>query len=275
MTKTYWLEIESGCDPQELVEFLGLREKKNEQPAALKHYRLLDPLEGGAFELRARAEVTRLQWLANKIGTGQMDILTDRVAKLAELAFEMGRGRDTRQSRYDFEEDPALSPTERRLLELLKINDEKVYSAKEGEKAAQLDMQEQRKNWAWCIHKEYEKDPRPDLPLPRLELQIKDVTCPTQPMRWYNIEWLYCLVYKTHWDGILFVPLGMTSQRGGHFSGAEEAKTPEPDGKGKWEPHREQYHMRTDMKTFSLPAYVVIEETGLVVSVEPFDLSRR
>jgi hypothetical protein len=297
MSKVYYLELESGCDPAELLEFLALDAKAKEQPAALKRFKLIGhdeqfpagalPPDGtckhgvppgkqcedctpGDFELRARAEMERLQWLKNHIGAGQMDILVQRVAKLAELAHELGAGRDTRKSRYDFEEDPALRPTERRLLELLQINDEKVYSAKEGEKAAKLDMQEQHRNWAWCIHKELEKDPRPDLPLPRLELQMKDVTCPTQQMKWGNIEWLYCLVYKAHWDAIVFVPLGMTLQRGGGYVAANEEPDPIPDGEGKWEPHREQFHMRTDMQTFGLEAFIVIEEKGLVVPVQPF-----
>lgn len=295
MSNTYYLEIESGCAPEELLEFLGLKQKMEEQPAALKSFRVFEHLEqlpgldqlrlaqkaiadadADKLEIRARSEMECIQWLKNKHTDGQMDIIIERVAKLAQFAFELGRGHDPRSNRYDLEDDPVLSPTEKRLLELLTINDEKVYSANAGEQAAKLEKQEQYKHWAWAIHKELEEDPRPDLPLPRLELQVRDVTCPTQGqgMKWSSIEWLYCLVYPAFCGHVVFVPLGLTLERGG-VSRSGDFPEPKPDGKGKFEPFREQSNMRSDMKTFSIPAYIVIEETDTIVPVQPFDLDRR
>jgi hypothetical protein len=220
--------------------------------------------EHGDWAIRAKAEMERLQWLGPRLSPGQMDILVERVQNLAELAFDLGRGVDPRKSSLDFEKDPALRPTERSLLDLLKLKEAVISEVKRKLSRAQDELDEQKFAWFWAQHVGFKKDPRPELPLPRLELQCFDRTMQEVGDGWLNVEWLYCLAYKHHDDTVMFVPLGLTKV------GGCGGRAPEPDGTGKDEPFRESHHVRTDMKTFGLPAYIVIEELDILAPVQPW-----
>lgn len=82
------------------------------------------------------------------------------------------------------------------------------------------------------------------LPLPRIEMRIN-------PLRedWYEIEWIYGIVYKHFDDNVLFIPLSKTTSSG---SSHERMK------QGKIElPFRDGLHVRVDAKVFNMDAFVL------------------
>ncbi len=88
-----------------------------------------------------------------------------------------------------------------------------------------------------------------ELPYPRLEMQIN-------PLRegWYEVEYIYGLVYK-HFDGtLLWIPIGRTTSSGNQ----EKLKKPlsELSSVEKY-PLRDGLHIRTEMRLFNLRGFLL------------------
>jgi hypothetical protein len=218
-----------------------------------------------SFKERARKVVEDTGFLQSTCNDFQRQRIAEKMQQLAELAYSLGQGEDPRYH-DEMREDPSLRPTESRLLELLEIERGKSAKALDRQHDAEHGIEELDKNWAWCIHEEYEEDPRPELPLPRLEMRAYDRAGPRGLREWGNIQWLYGLMYKAHWGSVMFIPLGLTMESGG-------CSKPEPDGLGRYEPFRESHHIRTDMKTFDIRGYIIIENekrADKIVQVQPF-----
>ena len=89
------------------------------------------------------------------------------------------------------------------------------------------------------------------LPLPRLEMQINPIT-----KNWYQIEWIYGIVYKHYNDTLLFIPLAQTTGTG-DFSKFLKATTRISDSNNL--PFRDGLHIRTEMKLFGLRGFVLCD----------------
>lgn len=98
-----------------------------------------------------------------------------------------------------------------------------------------------RTNWAWAIPRRVEA--RPSLPIPRLEIELLDVSE-------YEWVWEYRLVYEHFVDGQIVVPFGKTTGRGsvGPLRSADKPiELPLRDGA----------HILHDAEEMRLPAFII------------------
>jgi len=100
-------------------------------------------------------------------------------------------------------------------------------------------------NWRrymWTNPQTFDSDPRPNLPLPRLEIE-----CVNQSGNWYEKIWYYRLVRKHFLGDIVFTPLGETRSSGGGAPAAGDI------------PFRDGAHIKHEARHFNMPAYSIVD----------------
>lgn len=148
--------------------------------------------------------------------------------------------------------------TVERLQELLDHKDTRV-----AELEAELQTIEQQREWRWSIPVDYDTDPSPDLPVPRIELRCEQEYEDT----WSSCVWTQSLVYRHYLGHIVMHPLGVTSVRGGS---SRQRPTFSDEKQALWEgPMRESAHAQANAARLNLPLFFICEEQ--VVSVTPDD----
>lgn len=86
------------------------------------------------------------------------------------------------------------------------------------------------------------------LPLPRMEMQINPLT-----KDWYEVEWLYGLVYRHYDDSIMFIPFGRSTL-------SSSLNKDMANGGTLVFPHRDGLHIRVEMKMLNLHGYVICQD---------------
>jgi hypothetical protein len=98
----------------------------------------------------------------------------------------------------------------------------------------------------WQKHREYETDPYPELPTPRLEIRWVDQEADVDG---YTVRAEYSLVYRHFLGQTVFVPLGITRSTG---TAADRAKWEEVDL-----PFRDGCHFANEANQLRLPAFAI------------------
>jgi len=141
-----------------------------------------------------------------------------------------------------------------RLEELLNQKDAEIERLKEELQEAserlELDME-------WFVHEYKDEDPRPSLPVPRLEIEATQ----DDGENWHNFTWRYCLVYRHLLGHLIFVPLGNTTSSGGNNQPPIHAGVIST-------PFRDGAHIRKDSFHLNLPAYAIVGNT--IEKLEPY-----
>lgn len=150
-----------------------------------------------------------------------------------------------------------------------RLND--IISEKENEinsledKIASLEHQLDYHKWSWCRHQIIEDDEfYKDIPYPRLEMFLKRIS----ENSWYEIEWVYGIVYKHFSDAgynnkLLFIPFSQTNSRGG----GKDFTSHFHDGKLEL-PFRDGLHIKTEAQVLNLPAYISCRENGIIQKID-------
>jgi hypothetical protein len=151
-----------------------------------------------------------------------------------------------------------------------RLND--IISEKENEidelndKVSNLESLLDYHKWSWCRHTTLDKsiDLYKNIPFPRLEMKLSRVS----ENNWYEIEWIYGLVYGHFSDvaynnNLLFIPFSQTTSRGG--AGTFESHF--IDSKLDL-PFRDGVHIKVDALTLNLPAYISCAEKGIIQKIE-------
>lgn len=112
----------------------------------------------------------------------------------------------------------------------------------------------------WQQHSAFQNDDfyKP-LPYPRLEMRLSRLSLDN----WYEIEWVYGLVYKHSTDTfsekidlLCFIPMGRTTSNGGRFTFSDWL---EQDGSIQL-PFRDGMHIYAESLVLNLPAYITCYE---------------
>lgn len=137
-----------------------------------------------------------------------------------------------------------------------------------SEKIEQMEDDLNLRKWAHLLPSNFkESELQKTLPYPRLEMRFKRIESYSGQKDWYNVEWLYGIVYKHYTDisndSMLFIPLGRTTSSGG---GADFEKY-YYDKKLEL-PFRDSHHILAESKVFNMPAYIICEEMNIVQEIE-------
>lgn len=153
---------------------------------------------------------------------------------------------------------------EERLNDIISEKESHIYDLENqlDELKGALDYQK----WGWCRHERIEGDTElyKDIPYPRLEMFMNRVS----KNDWYEIEWVYGLVYSHFSDAsyntkLLFIPFSKTTSSGG--KGTFESRM--IDGKLET-PFRDSLHIKTEANLLNLPAYISCIEKGIIQKLD-------
>lgn len=150
---------------------------------------------------------------------------------------------------------------EERLNEIIEQKDDEIVELER--KVELLENQLDYANHVWQHHFSFqENDFYGQMPYPRLEMRLRRLS----KGDWYNIEWIYGLVYKHTVDTfsenktLLFIPLGRTTSSGGTGELSYRIR----EGNKIDMPHRDSLHIYIESLMLKIPAYIVCEEMNLI-----------
>jgi len=155
---------------------------------------------------------------------------------------------------------------EERLNRIIEEKEDKIENLQE--QVEQLENERDLQNFLWQKQTYFqENELQKTLPVPRLEMRFKRVKTFKNDNGWYNVEWVYGIVYKhyaeTHSETMLFIPFSKTTGSGGggtfeHYFRNGKLDTPFRDG----------VHIVAESKVFGLPAYIICEEKGIIQEID-------
>ncbi len=131
------------------------------------------------------------------------------------------------------------------------------------EQAIKITELEQTMRWyknseAWMCHRFIDEENvskqfigYKTLPFPRLEMQIN-------PLRddWYEVEWIYGIVYKHYDESIIWIPMGRTTGKGGYKKYLKPLSILPPQFKY---PSRDGLNIRVEMRLFNLRGFLLCD----------------
>lgn len=154
---------------------------------------------------------------------------------------------------------------EERLNEIIEEKDDQINDLEN--KIELLEARLDYANQAWQHHFSFQEDEfYAQMPYPRLEMRLRRLS----KDNWYNIEWVYGLVYKHTVDTfsdnktLLFIPLGRTTSNGGTGELTYRLK----EGNKLDMPHRDSLHIFIESLMLNIPAYIVCKELDVINKIE-------
>lgn len=154
---------------------------------------------------------------------------------------------------------------EERLNEIIEEKDDQINDLEN--KVELLEARLDYANHVWQHHFSFQEDEFYDqMPYPRLEMRLRRLS----KDNWYNIEWVYGLVYKHVTDTfsesktLLFIPFSRTTSSGGTGELSWRIK----EGNKLDLPHRDSLHIYIESLMLKIPAYIVCEEMKIFNKIE-------